>query len=133
MAGGGKGQAPQTVAEGLGDVLNGIIRCQQAPDAVHFAGPLLKLQMQVLDLVHGQMNQGQGGGQGGPPGGGPGGPPGGAPPGAGGPPSPLMGGIAGMQGGAPQGPSAATSGAGPTPSGMDPEQLRQMALLGGNQ
>lgn len=129
MAGGGKGQAPESVAAGLSDVLNGIIRCQQAPDAVHFAGPLLKLQMQVLDLVHGQMKQGgqpgQGGGQ--PP---PGGPPAG-PPGGGG--SPLMGGIAGMQGGGPQGPSAATSGAGPTPTGMDPEQLRQMALLGGNQ
>lgn len=123
---GGRGQAPNSVAEGLGDVLRAIVSCQQAPDAVHFAGPLLDLQMRALDMAH--RMTGGGGGQGGPP------PGGGAPPGAGaGGPSPLMGGIAGMQGGPPQGPSAATSGAGPSPSGMDPEQLRQMALLGGNQ
>jgi hypothetical protein len=127
---GGKSEAPESVAAATGDILNAIVRAQQAPDAVHYAGPLLKLQMQVLDMVHGQMKGGQQGGPPAPPGQG-----GGAPPGAGGPPggSPLMGGIAGMQGGAPQGPSSATSGAGPSTSGMDPEQMRQMALLGGNQ
>jgi hypothetical protein len=129
VAGAGKSNAPESVAAGIGDVLNAIVRCQQAPDAVHYAGPLLKLQMQVLDLAHGMTGGQQGGGQpgmGGPPGGAP------RPPGGAGP-SPLMGGIAGMQGGSPQGPSAATSGSGPSPTGIDPEQLRQMALLGGNQ
>jgi hypothetical protein len=133
MAGGqGKSNAPTTVAEGLGDVLNAIVRCQQAPDAVHYAGPLLKLQTTVLDLVHGPGKGGQSGGAP-PPGGGAGaGPPpgGGAPPGGGG--SPLMGGLAGLQGAA-QGPSAATSGGGPSLSGMDPEEMRQKALIGGDQ
>jgi hypothetical protein len=123
VAGGGKGAVPATVAEGIGDALRAVVGCQQAPDAVHYAGPLLEIQMKLLDLAHSMSG---GGGQGGPPGGG------GAPPGGGGG-SPLMGGIAGMQGGPPQGPSQATSGAGPSSTGMDPEQLRQMALMGGNQ
>ena len=133
MASGGKsGGAPTTVAEGLGDVLNAIVRCQQAPDAVHFAGPLLKLQTTVLDLVHGPAKQGAGQPGGGPPPGG--GAPAGPPPGGGAPPggSPLMGGLAGLQG-AGQGPSAATSGAGPSLSGMDPEEMRQKALMGSDQ
>lgn len=133
MAAGGKGGgAPSSVAEGLGDVLNAIIRCQQAPDAPTLAQPLLKLQMQVLDMVHpqggkgGQQQPGQGGGPPPPGGGAPAGPP----PGGGG--SPLMGGLAGLQGAA-QGPSAATSGGGPSPSGMDPEEMRQSALMGSDQ
>jgi hypothetical protein len=122
----GKGAGPATVAEGLGDVLRAIVSCQQAPDAVHYAGPLLKLQTQVLDLVHGQMHGGAGGQpQGAPPA------PGAAMPGRPGP-SPLMGGLAGMQGQG-QGPSAATSGGGPSLSGMDPEELRQQALVGSDQ
>ena len=130
MAGGGK-QGPTSVAEGLGDVLRSIVACQSAPDAVHFAGPLLKLQMQVLDLVHGQTGQGQQKpGAGAPPGAGPPPAPGGAPPPGG--PSPLMGGLAGLQGQG-QGPSAATSGAGPSSSGMDPEEMRQKALIGSDQ
>jgi hypothetical protein len=132
VAGGGKGGgAPNSVAEGLGDVLNSVVRCQSAPDATHFAGQLLELQMKVLDLIHGPAKQGPGGAP--PPGGGAGAaqpPGGGAPPGGGG--SPLMGGLAGLQG-AGQGPSAATSGSGPSLSGMDPEEMRQQALVGGNQ
>ncbi len=120
---GGKSAVPATVAEGIGEALRAVVSCQQAPDAVHFAGPLLEIQMKLLDLAH-SMSGGGGGGQGGPQGG---------PPGGGGGQSPLMGGIAGMQGGPPQGPSAATSGAGPSSTGIDPEQLRQMALMGGNQ
>lgn len=127
-AGQGKSSAPSSVAEGLGDVLNAIVRCQQAPDAVHFAGPLIHLQTTVLDLVHGPAKQGAPGGAA-PPGGAPA-PPGGAPPGGGG--SPLMGGLAGLQG-AGQGPSSATSGAGPSLSGMDPEEMRQKALMGSDQ
>lgn len=130
MAAGGKSQGPNSVAEGLGDVLRAVVGCMQAPDAVHFAGPLMKLQTSVLDMIHGQI-------KGGAPGGAPGptapGAPSGGPPGQGGP-SPLMGGIAGMQGGPPQGPSAAVSpGGGPSMSGADPEDLRQAALAGANQ
>ena len=121
---GSKSTAPQSAAEGLGNVLRAITDTMQAPDAVQFAGPLMHLQTTVLDMIHGH---GAKGGQGGPPGGG--GPPGagaaGPPPGGGG----LAGGLSGMMG-APQGPSNATSGGGPSSSGMDPEEMRQMALTG---
>jgi hypothetical protein len=135
VAAGGKGAGPSSVAEGLGDVLRAVVSCMQAPDAVHFAGPLMKLQTGVLDLIHGQMRGGAPGGAPGPaaPGAAPGGPPGAAPPGGAGGASPLMGGIAGLQGGPPQGPSAAVSGMGPSMSGMDPEALRQAALVGSEQ
>ena len=78
-----------------------IVRCQQAPDAQHFAGPCSRWQMDVLDMVHGPAKQGAPGGAP-PPGGGAGaGPPpgGGAPPGGGGP-SLLAHGrdLAGLQG-----------------------------------
>jgi hypothetical protein len=131
---GGKSQAPQTAAEGMGNILRAITDTMQAPDAVQFAGPLMHLQTTVLDMIHGH---GAKGGQQGP-----GGPPGAAPPGGGGPPGAgaagpppggggagLAGGLSGMMG-APQGPSNATSGGGPSLSGMDPEQMRQMALTG---
>ena len=123
-----KSSAPGTVAEGLGNVLRAIGDTLMAPDATQFAGPLMHLQTTVLDMVHGQMKQGGGGQQApgaAPPGGPPGAPPGGPPAGGGG----LTGGLSGMMG-APQGPSNATSGGGPTPSGMDPEEMRQMALTG---
>lgn len=124
---GGKSAAPASAAEGMGAILRAITDTMQAPDAVQFAGPLMHLQTTVLDMIHGH---GAKGGQQGPPGGaGPAGPP----PGAGGPPgggAGLAGGLTGMMG-APQGPSQATSGGGPSPSGMDPEQMRQMALVGG--
>ena len=126
---GQKSTAPQSAAEGLGNVLRAITDTMQAPDAVQFAGPLMHLQTTVLDMIHGHgANKG---GQG-PPGGG--GPPGagaaGPPPGGGG--AGLAGGLSGMMG-APQGPSNATSGGGPSLSGMDPEQMRQMALTGADQ
>lgn len=136
MAAGSKGQGPTSVAEGLGEVLRAVVSCMQAPDAVHFAGPLMQLQTGVLDLIHGQVKGGAPGGAPGmtAPGASPGGPPGaGAPPGGMGGPSPLMGGIAGMQGGPPQGPSTAVSGGGPSLSGADPEALRQAALVGSEQ
>lgn len=136
MAAGGKGSTPTSVAEGLGEVLNAVVRCQSAPDATHYAGELIELQMKVLDLVHGKAKAGQQPGQGAPPGQGGGPPPPGGGAGAGPPPggggSPLMGGLAGLQG-AGQGPSAATSGQGPSLSGMDPEEMRQQALVGGEQ
>jgi hypothetical protein len=129
MPPGGKGSAPTTVAEGLGDVLRAVVACMQAPDAVHYAGPLMKLQTSVLDMVHGQLKGGQQGQpQGPPPGGMPGGPPPGMPPGGPGgarPPSPLMGGLAGLQGAGPPPP--------PTTSGVDAESLRQDALAGSEQ
>jgi len=127
---GGKSTAPQSAAEGMGNILRAITDTMQAPDAVQFAGPLMHLQTTVLDLIHGHgQKQGAMGGQQGPPGAGPGGPPpGGPPPGGGG----LGGGLTGMMG-APQGPSNATSGGGPSLSGMDPEQMRQMALTGADQ
>jgi hypothetical protein len=112
--------APATVAEGLGNVLRAIGDTLMAPDATQYAGPLMKLQTTVLDMVHGQAKGGQQA---------PGAPAQGqAPPG----PSPVMGGLAGMMG-AGQGPSQATSGSGPSPSGMDPEQMRQQALVGADQ
>lgn len=105
-------------------MLRGITDAMQAPDAVHFAGPLMKLQTDVLDLIHGQMQGGKPGaatpGAPGAPGGQPMPPGGGAPPGAA---AGLMGGLAGMQG-AGQGPSAAVSpGGAPSLSGIDPAQL----------
>ena len=121
---GGKSSAPQSAAEGMGNILRAITDTMQAPDAVQFAGPLMHLQTTVLDMIHGhgakQGGQGPPGG-GGPPGAGAAGPP----PGGGG----LAGGLSGMMG-SPQGPSNATSGGGPSLSGMDPEQMRQMALTG---
>ena len=122
---GGKSAAPASAAEGMGAILRAITDTMQAPDAVQFAGPLMHLQTTVLDMIHGH---GAKGGQQGPPGAGPGGPPpGGPPPGGGG--GGLAGGLSGMMG-APQGPSQAVSGGGPSPSGMDPEEMRQMALTG---
>lgn len=112
--------APATVAEGLGNVLRAISDTMQAPDAVHYAGPLMHLQTTVLDLVHGQI---KGGGQA------PGAPAASPQP----PASPaLAGGLSGMMG-SPAGPSNAVSGSGPSPSGMDPEALRENALIGANQ
>ena len=104
----------------------------QAPDAVQFAGPLMKLQTDVLDQIHGGKH-GQQPQQGAPAGGLP---PGG-PPGGGGGPSPMSpsgGGLAGMMG-AGQGPSQAVSGGGGSSlSGMDPEQMRPAgALVGAGQ
>jgi len=127
---GTKSTAPASAAEGMGNILRAITDTMQAPDAVQFAGPLMHLQTTVLDLIHGHgQKQGAMGGQQGPPGAGPGGPPpGGPPPGGGG----LGGGLTGMMGAA-QGPSNATSGGGPSLSGMDPEQMRQMALTGADQ
>jgi hypothetical protein len=119
---GSKSTAPQSAAEGMGNILRAITDTMQAPDAVQFAGPLMHLQTTVLDLIHGHgANKGQQapGGQA-PPGQPPGPPSGGAG---------LAGGLSGMMG-APQGPSNATSGGGPSLSGMDPEQMRQMALTG---
>ena len=113
----------------MGNILRAITDTMQAPDAVQFAGPLMHLQTTVLDMIHGHGQGGKGApGQQAP------GAPGGAPP-AGGPPGPppggagLAGGLSGMMG-APQGPSKATSGGGPSLSGMDPEEMRQMALTG---
>jgi hypothetical protein len=135
---GSKSSAPGSAAEGLGNVLRAITDTMQAPDAVQFAGPLMHLQTTVLDMIHGHgqgQKQGQQapGGQGQPgqpPGPGAGGPPGaGAPPGAGGA---LAGGLSGMMG-QPQGPSKATSGGGPSLSGMDPEEMRETALVGADQ
>lgn len=141
MAQGGKSSAPGSVAEGLGNVLRAISDTMQAPDAVQFAGPLMKLQTMVLDQIHGGKGGGQHQGQqapgapaqgaappGGPPGGGAPSPMGGPPPGGGG----LSGGLAGMMG-AGQGPSQAVSGGGSSLSGMDPEQMRQDALVGADQ
>lgn len=131
-----KSSAPQSAAEGLGNVLRAITDTMQAPDAVQFAGPLMHLQTTVLDLIHGKAAGHQGqqapGAQGA----------GTPPPGAGGAPGPspagggggggLTGGLSAMMG-SPQGPSNATSGGGPSLSGMDPEQMRQMALTGADQ
>lgn len=134
MAGGSKSSGPATVAEGLGTVLRAVSDTMAAPDAAQFKVPLMHLQATVLDLVHGQMKQGQQQGQ--PPGGQqqpqPGGSP--PPPGGGGAPPPgggggLTGGLSGLMGQG-QGPSQAVSGGGPSLSGMDPEQMRQMALVG---
>jgi hypothetical protein len=125
----GKSTGPASVAEGLGNVLSAITDTMKAPDATQFAGELMKLQTGVLDLIHGGLNKA--GGQQAPPGGvPPGGPPGAPKPGGGPPPGGgLMGGLAGLQGGAPQGPSGAAGG-GSSPSGMDPDALRQMAAVG---
>jgi hypothetical protein len=120
MAGKG-GQGPQSVAEGLGNVLGEITRTMQAPDAVRFQLPLLNLQGMVLQMIH--PVPAQGGPPGGAPGGAPGGP-GGAPP-MGGPPGPRP--MGGLMGGAPQGPSTAAGGGPPSSgSGMDPEMLREL-------
>jgi hypothetical protein len=127
---GGKSQAPQTAAEGMGNILRAITDTMQAPDAVQFAGPLMHLQTTVLDMIHGHGAKGGQQGPGGPAGGPPPAPPGGPSPGGGG--AGLAGGLSGMMG-APQGPSNATSGGGPSLSGMDPEQMRQMALTGADQ
>jgi hypothetical protein len=136
MAGGSKSSAPSSAAEGMGNILRAITDTMQAPDAVQFAGPLMHLQTTVLDLIHGHANKGQQGAQPGagatpPPGGGA--PPpaaGGAPGGAGG--AGLAGGLSGLMG-SPPSPSAAVSGGGPSLSGMDPEQMRQQALVGADQ
>lgn len=124
--------APASVAEGLGNVLRAVSDTMAAPDAAQMKVPLMHLQATVLDLVHGQMKGQQGGqqqpGQPGaqPPGGGAAPP--GAPPGGGGGAG-LGGGLSGLMGQS-QGPSNAVSGGGPSLSGMDPEQMRQMALVG---
>jgi hypothetical protein len=120
--------APATVAEGLGNVLRAVTDTMAAPDAAQMKVPLMHLQATVLDLVHGQMNKGQqqpgqAGAQ--PPGAAAAPPP---PPGGGGGAG-LAGGLSGLMGQS-QGPSNATSGGGPSLSGMDPEQMRQMALVG---
>jgi hypothetical protein len=132
---GAKSSAPGSAAEGLGNVLRAITDTMQAPDAVQFAGPLMHLQTTVLDMIHGHgQKQGQQppGGAASPPGGPPGAPPGGPPPGGGGAGGALAGGLSGMMG-APQGPSKATSGGGPSLSGMDPEEMRQTALVGADE
>ena len=136
-----KSSAPGSAAEGLGNVLRAITDTMQAPDAVQFAGPLMHLQTTVLDMIHGHgQKQGGAPGQqppggaasppGGPPPGGP--PPGGPPPGGGGAGGALAGGLSGMMG-SPQGPSKAVSGGGPSSSGMDPEEMRQTALVGADE
>jgi hypothetical protein len=128
----GKGSAPGSAAEGMGNILRAITDTMQAPDAVQFAGPLMHLQTTVLDLIHGHgkgQQQGQQAPGGQAPPGAPPGPSAGGPPGAGGA---LAGGLSGMMG-APQSPSKAVSGGGPSMSGMDPEEMRQSALVGADQ
>lgn len=133
MAGSGKSTAPGSVAEGLGNVLRAITDTMQAPDAVQFAGPLMKLQTDVLDQLHGGKHGGQQQAPGAPAQGAPPAGPGGAPPAPGGAPSPMGGGLTGMMG-AGQGPSQAVSGGGGSSlSGMDPEAMRQQALVGADQ
>jgi len=125
-----KSSGPASVAEGLGNVLSAITDTMKAPDATQAAGELMKLQTDVLDLIHGKLKVG---GQPGQPPAPSGAAPGGAPPAAGG--GGLMGGLAGLQGASPQGPSAAASGGlssgpGGGSGGMDADSLRQLAAVG---
>lgn len=121
MAARGGPSAPSSVAEGLKDVLQSIMGCMTAPDATAYAMPLMQLQTQTLGMLH-KMTSPQGGAVAAP-----GQPPAGAGPRPPMPAQPMGGpqqGLAALQG-AQQGPSAAVSG-GASPSGVDPEQIRQL-------
>lgn len=128
MAQRGTAGAPQSVAEGLGDVLRDLSSTMTAPDAVQHAPLLMKLQASVLDLYHKVTGMATPPGMGGAPSGA--GPQmGAAAPGAQGGPN-----VAALMGGM-QGPSAAASVGGGMASGTTAERLRQlvsMAASGGS-
>lgn len=115
MAGEKKGVAPTTFIEGMQSVVQMLAATMTAPDSAPHIPLLQQLTAACVGAIQQKNPQAQGQ------------PPGAAqPPGPGGAMSPGGGtNIASLMGGSPQGPSAATSGGGPSPSGISSDDMRR--------